>query len=644
MNEQDIYSGIFGSGVGLSLAPRSNVSGVFLSGNGTQTVFPFSNTEPIVSNSPHSYDVIIHGVGQVPTDSYTVSVETNSITFTEAPPEGTRNIYIRIITQAVSEAEAASVAISGYLSAVPEETPVPKFSGIGGPFNAQAQALLNTLYSIVGIQQFTSYEGLRAYTGGASAVDITGYLISAKPSKLAGRFVLNLADNTSEDNGGTIIVDALGRRWFRSYDGYVDVTWFGVLTDGTDQTSQLLTVATKGIKLLYIPYGVSYNRGALLTAPSMPDDVVFFDMSGINDFSAAGESTKHFGIVSKDSAPDDTHWAIDSGHHAILALNNFGAAGSTSATERKATVIWNVGQYRNGTAQQKGFRGAALLQFTKESTSNRWVYQLRSLAPWQSIAGEYEEWRSSEVVTSTATFRISNGQQYRAATTGTTGATPPSHTSGTVSDGGVSWTWIDSADRSVVSITEEGRILIGAGDYGATFRHKVGLTDTLGDYVFEGEARGTSKTANFKLLPTDGIGDSDPQPYLRAESGEGLRLMKSDSSGDVCHFTDDAANFKAVCATWKNAPDLDATPSVAECTTLWVSNSSATSITTLDDPQDGQIVKLVFSNSNTTLVHSSSFMLSGSVNVTPTQYSSITFERVPTSISARWIETSRTLM
>lgn len=32
MNDQDIYGGIFGSGVGLSLAPRSNVNGATFSG------------------------------------------------------------------------------------------------------------------------------------------------------------------------------------------------------------------------------------------------------------------------------------------------------------------------------------------------------------------------------------------------------------------------------------------------------------------------------------------------------------------------------------------------------------------------------------------------------------------------------------
>lgn len=208
MNEQDIYSGIFGSGVGLSLAPRSNVSGVFLSGNGTQTVFPFSNTEPIVSNSPHSYDVIIHGVGQAPTDSYTVSVETNSITFTEAPPEGTRNIYIRIITQAVTEATTPTVTLGAELEATPGNDPVKAILGINGPINEPIQALLNRIAAITTAPAFTTVDSLRSYDGAAVVTEL--YI-----PQLAGLFAVDPLDTSSPDDGIYTIADINGRRWKR---------------------------------------------------------------------------------------------------------------------------------------------------------------------------------------------------------------------------------------------------------------------------------------------------------------------------------------------------------------------------------------------------------------------------------------------
>jgi hypothetical protein len=442
---------------------------------------------------------------------------------------------------------------------------------------------------------------------------------------------------------GTGAVTRTAQAKMRDLAGATD---FGAIADGvTDNTSAILAAATtSGLKFLIVPYGVKYDRASLLAQASFPDDVVLLDFSGINDFSSAGETTKHFGIVSKDSAPDDTHWSIDSGHHPIVALNNYGTAGSTSASERKATLIWNAGQFANGATQNKGFRGAALLQFTKEATSNYWIFQLRSLAPWTSIANQYEEWRTGEVISSTSTYRLSNGQQYVSASTGTTGGTAPSHTSGTVSDGGVSWAWVDSGDRSVFNVRQDGRVLYGQGDYGATWRHKVSIVDPAA-YIFQGVSTGVSKSANLQLIPTDSGGNESVQPYLRAEHGDGLRVMKSDSSTDIGSWTNDggylAREFRT---TWGNAANADTTPSVSGgITTLWISNTGATNITALDEGNDGQIVHLVFANANTTLVSSATLMMQGSVNVTPTQFSVITMMKVPVAISDRWIEVARSI-
>lgn len=65
------------------------------------------------------------------------------------------------------------------------------------------------------------YGELRAYTGRETRVQIT------TPS-LAGNFRLDDADLVSQDNGGTIIVDASGRRWKRLYDGSAQIAWFSM--------------------------------------------------------------------------------------------------------------------------------------------------------------------------------------------------------------------------------------------------------------------------------------------------------------------------------------------------------------------------------------------------------------------------------
>lgn len=60
----------------------------------------------------------------------------------------------------------------------------------------------------------------------------------------------------------------------------------------------------------------------------------------------------------------------------------------------------------------------------------------------------YTAWAAGQAITDLTDFtqlwRVSGLNIYRAASTGTTGATAPSHTSGTVSDGAVSWTYVNS--------------------------------------------------------------------------------------------------------------------------------------------------------------------------------------------------------
>ena len=81
-----------------------------------------------------------------------------------------------------------------------------------------------------------SYTQLRAYTGRATGIRITAI-------GLAGFFVRSATDTTSADNGGTIIVDALSRRWVRSYLNEVLPEWFGAVADGVADDTLAITKA-----------------------------------------------------------------------------------------------------------------------------------------------------------------------------------------------------------------------------------------------------------------------------------------------------------------------------------------------------------------------------------------------------------------
>lgn len=62
-----------------------------------------------------------------------------------------------------------------------------------------------------------------------------------------GFFEVDVNDTTSLDNGGTILVDASGRRWKRQYDGNVNLLWFAN-GDGTADDSAALQNAVDATK------------------------------------------------------------------------------------------------------------------------------------------------------------------------------------------------------------------------------------------------------------------------------------------------------------------------------------------------------------------------------------------------------------
>ena len=68
----------------------------------------------------------------------------------------------------------------------------------------------------------------------------------------------------------------------------------------------------------------------------------------------------------------------------------------------------------------------------------------------------------------------------------------------------------------------------------------------------------------------------------------------------------------------------DTTPSVADAEVFVIANSGSVSITTLDDGTAGQRVILIFSDSNTTIVHGSTVKLSGGSNFTSTANDTLT--------------------
>ncbi|GAA3411172.1 glycosyl hydrolase family 28-related protein [Paenibacillus hodogayensis] len=79
-----------------------------------------------------------------------------------------------------------------------------------------------------------------------------------KDSLREGVFVWDTADTASADNGGTVVVDAFGRRWKRVVDDVLKVQWFGAkgdgLADDTDAIQACINAASPG-QTVYFPKG-----------------------------------------------------------------------------------------------------------------------------------------------------------------------------------------------------------------------------------------------------------------------------------------------------------------------------------------------------------------------------------------------------
>ena len=78
----------------------------------------------------------------------------------------------------------------------------------------------------------TNVGSLRSLSGAAGIeLDVAGYYTPGDPG--GGRFVADISDTTTADDGGTCIVDADGVRWKRQITGsFVNVKWFGAKGDG----------------------------------------------------------------------------------------------------------------------------------------------------------------------------------------------------------------------------------------------------------------------------------------------------------------------------------------------------------------------------------------------------------------------------
>lgn len=125
-------------------------------------------------------------------------------------------------------------------------------SGLRQPYKPEIRAFV-TAVDQQKVQFFANITDLRAYNGGATS----GLLVAR--STLGdggdGPVAVIAGDTTSPDNGATVFVDALERRWGRAHDGRFDPRWWGF--NGVDETpaynGALAVIQTRGGGTLLVP-------------------------------------------------------------------------------------------------------------------------------------------------------------------------------------------------------------------------------------------------------------------------------------------------------------------------------------------------------------------------------------------------------
>ncbi|MBA3677885.1 MAG: hypothetical protein H0W74_10860 [Sphingosinicella sp.] len=420
----------------------------------------------------------------------------------------------------------------------------------------------------------------------------------------------------------------------------------GARCDGsTDDTVAIAAAARSATGLVIVPSGCLFSRTTLLS--QLPPDAIILDLSIINGFASEGETTKSLGVLSKDSATNDTQWLIGSGHHPVLNLNNFGASDTDSSSARRASLLWSVGDFLNG-ASKTGYRGAGILQFGRETGRQDWSLSLRSLAPWRAIAGGYEMWAPGERIAGPGVFRSTGQAMLVSATGGVTGRAAPAASYGqTVADGTVTWRFIDSTDRSIMRISEEGRVLFGLGDFSATFRHKVSLFQP-GNNVSEWAASGPSGDVLSKLLPTDRLGTEVAVPALRASATSGLSVVDGrDYATPIVQF--DSSRGLVVTqmsVTGATAKVGSGSINVTGQSLLFVASNSKQTIERLLGGNDGQVLTLHFLDGNSVLANGIArdrIHLQDGQALAATTDTVLVLRRLPSDLGGRWVETGRSV-
>jgi hypothetical protein len=219
---------------------------------------------------------------------------------------------------------------------------------------------------------------------------------------------------------------------------------FGIVSDGvTLQTTAINTVTSAlgaaGFRgTLVIPHNTRFDPPSVFSA--CPTGVMLDITDSVNWGQPPGYRNRFRMLYSGDTVSDDTQQIVASNHHPAIMLLNMGTAASVAASSRYGTILHGVGKDVDGDPIIGWFQ-----QFAKAPSSNRWRVSWRLNTPYDVAIANPTNWTASQVVPAGA-YRISDGGKvYKTTAGGTCGSTAPTGTGGSISDGGVTWAYVQAA-------------------------------------------------------------------------------------------------------------------------------------------------------------------------------------------------------
>ena len=213
-------------------------------------------------------------------------------------------------------------------------------------------------------------------------------------------------------------------------------------------------------------------------------------------------------------------------------------------------------------------------------------------------------WRTGKVVV-IGDYLTNNNDVFIAASAGTCGSTPPTHVSGTVSDGAVDWTFTYSPAYQTVRATH----MFGDRSDMPVLGHPDARVQFLKDYLI-----GWGADGNY--LDVDGAIIASIKSA--ATSGGANKWLHIVTAGGGYKRFSQNENYEqniglALAAESTSPTDLATSINVSGITTLRVTNSVATTITNLTGGVAGQRLRIVSTNGNTTIDHEGALQSGGAI-------------------------------